>query len=295
MFLNSVYLIPGCGSSEKIDPVYLQEVEDWHARRFASLTKPDSWLSLAGLFWLKEGENSFGGSESNQIQFPSDKAPSEMGRFLLKDGIVSVKINKGISVFHNDKKIETMPMVNDSKGEPTTLTHGSLSWYIIKRGDRFGIRLKDSESSQLKEFKGIERFPVNPSWKIIAKYTPYNTPRIIEIPNVLGTVDKNPSPGQLLFEKDRQSYTLDPIADPNDKRWFIIFSDQTSGVESYGAGRFLYIDAPAEDGSAIIDFNLAYNPPCAFTPYATCPLPPEQNHLTVRVTAGEKSYHGYEH
>lgn len=290
-----IHLIPGCNSSEKIDPAYLQKVEDWHARRITSLTKPDSWLSLAGLFWLKEGENSFGGSESNRIQFPVDKAPPQMGTFFLTDGIVSVRINSGVSVFHDDKKIVTMTMTKDSDGSPTILTHASLSWYIIKRGEKLGVRLKDSENYQLKNFSGIDRFPVNSKWKIRAKFEAYEKLRTIEIPNVLGAISSKPSPGKLIFEFDGRSYSLDPLAEPDDKRWFIIFSDQTSGVETYGAGRFLYIDAPGEDGTAIIDFNLAYNPPCVFTPYATCSLPPEQNHLSLRVTAGEKNYQGYEH
>jgi uncharacterized protein (DUF1684 family) len=289
------HFIPGCTISEKIDPVYLQEVEAWHARRIASLTKPDSWLSLAGLFWLKEGENSFGGSESNQIQFPVEKAPPQMGAFFLRDGIVSVQIKSSISVFYDGKKVETMTMTKDSDGNPTILTYGSLSWYIIKRGEKLGIRLKDSENHQLKNFSGIDRFPVNSKWTIRAKFDAYEIPRTIEIPDVLGAISSEPSPGKLIFELDGRSYSLDPIANPDDKRWFIIFSDQTSGEETYGPGRFLYIDAPREDGTAIIDFNLAYNPPCAFTPYATCPLPPEQNHLSVRIMAGEKNYQGYDH
>lgn len=295
MILYLINLIPGCTNSEKIDPVYLQEVDDWHARRLTSLTKPDSWLSLAGLFWLKEGENSFGGSDLNRIKFPPDKAPAEMGQFFLREGVVSVQVKNGISVFHDDKIVKTMTMVNDSEGAATILTYGSLSWYIIKRGEKLGIRLKDSENRQLKNFSGIDRFPVNPKWKIIAKFEEYETPHTIEIPNILGTVSDDPSPGKLRFELDGQSYSLDPIADPDDKRWFIIFSDQTSGEETYGAGRFLYIDAPTEDRIAIIDFNKAYNPPCAFTPFAICQLPPEQNHLALRVTAGEKNYHGYDH
>ncbi|MCK4894736.1 MAG: DUF1684 domain-containing protein [Calditrichia bacterium] len=290
-----VFIPLACSSSEKIDPVYLQEVDDWHARRLASLTKPDSWLSLAGLFWLKEGENSFGGSDLNRIKFPPDKAPAEMGQFFHREGVVSVQVKNGISVFHDGKIVKTMTMVNDSEGTPTILKYGSLSWYIIKRSEKLGIRLKDSENRQLKNFSGIDRFPVNPKWKIIAKFEEYETPRTIEIPNILGTVSDDPSPGKLIFEFDGQSYSLDPIADPDDKRWFIIFSDQTSGEETYGAGRFLYIDAPVEDGTAIIDFNKAYNPPCVFTPYATCQLPPEQNHLALHVTAGEKNYHGYDH
>jgi uncharacterized protein (DUF1684 family) len=295
IILCLLLLIPGCQHAEKIDPVYLQEVEEWHSKRIASLTKPNSWLSLAGLFWLKKGINSFGGSQSNHIQFPPDKTSPEIGQFRLQDGIVSVQINDGILVYHDDKIIQSMILKDDSQGEPTILNHNSLSWYIIKRGERLGVRLKDSESPQLKNFTGIDRFPVNPKWRTTARFVAYQTPQTIEVPNVLGTVAEDPTPGMLQFMMDGESFSLNPIAGLGDKRWFIIFSDQTSGEETYGAGRFLYIDAPAEDGTAIIDFNLAYNPPCVFTPFATCPLPPEQNHLSLRITAGEKVYHGYDH
>jgi uncharacterized protein (DUF1684 family) len=288
-------LLTGCTSTQNIDPAYHQEVEDWHAKRIASLSKSDGWLSLAGLYWLKEGKNTFGASASNQINFPANKSPKIIGYFLLRDGNVSVQIKDGISVYHNGNKIKTMSMLDDSEGPPSVLTHGSLSWYILKRGDRYGVRLKDSDNSQIKNFKGIERFPVNPKWKIKAQFQAYDKPQTIEIPNVLGSISNDPSPGKLRFELDGQKYSLDPIADPDDKRWFIIFSDKSSGEDTYGAGRFLYIDAPGEDGTTIIDFNKAYNPPCAFTPYATCPLPPEQNHLAIAVKAGEKNYHGYDH
>ena len=188
-----------------------------------------------------------------------------------------------------------MTLKDDREGTPDVLRYGSLSWYIIKRGDRYGVRLKDSESDLLKNFEGIERFPVDPDWRVTAIFQPYDSVKSIEVPNILGTIGQDPSPGKLVFQIKGNTYSLDPIAAPEDKRWFIIFSDVTSGEETYGAGRFLYIDAPGEDQTAILDFNKSYNPPCAFTPYATCPLPPEQNHLTLRVTAGEKNFQGYAH
>lgn len=295
IFICMEVLILGCSNTEKSDPVYLQEVEAWHARRITSLKKPDGWLSLRGLFWLKEGRNSFGASEQNRIKFPPEMTPEEMGWFILQENSVSVQIKDGIPVYFNDHEISTMTLKDDSEGEPDILRYGSLSWHIIKRGDRYGVRLKDSESKLLKNFTGIERFPVDPAWRVTATFQAYDSPKVIEVPNILGTISEDPSPGKLIFTIRGQSYSLDPIADPEDKRWFIIFSDATSGEETYGAGRFLYIDAPAEDNTAIIDFNKSYNPPCAFTPYATCPLPPEQNHLNLRVEAGEKNFQGYKH
>ena len=290
-----IIAMAGCSNNKPVDREYLQEIEEWHERRINSLKESDSWLSLAGLFWLKEGENSFGSSQENQLKFPSGKCPAEMGRFLLQDSSVSVQINENVAVFYNDQKISTMTLKDDSQGAPDVLRYGSLSWYIIQRGNRYGVRLKDSESDLLKNFKGIERFPVDPDWRVTANFLPYDSVKIIEVPNILGTIGKDPSPGKLVFQINGQNYALDPIAAPEDKRWFIIFSDATSGEETYGAGRFLYIDAPGDNQTAIIDFNKSYNPPCAFTPYATCPLPPEQNHLALRVTAGEKNYQGYAH
>jgi uncharacterized protein (DUF1684 family) len=183
----------------------------------------------------------------------------------------------------------------DATGEPTQLRYQSLLWYVIKRGERYAIRLKDSQSESLLNFSGIETFPIQSKWRVTARFTAYYPPRTIEVPNVLGTIVESPSPGKLSFTLENQEYSLDPIADPEDKRWFIIFGDNTNGEETYGAGRYLYIDAPGEDGTTIIDFNKAYNPPCVFTPYATCSLPPDQNFLELRLTAGEKYYHGYDH
>ena len=180
-------------------------------------------------------------------------------------------------------------MQNDLSGNPTVLTLGSLKWFIIKRGeDKYGVRVRDLRASLLENFKGIDTFPINEDWKIIAKYEPYNPPKIISIPSIIGTVDQDTARGSLVFEVNGEKYKLDPIKEGNE--FFIIFADETSGKETYGAGRFLYADMPDSLGNVILDFNKAYNPPCSFTKYATCPLPPKQNYLHLSVTAGEKNY-----
>lgn len=223
IFICMEVLILGCSNTEKSDPVYLQEVEAWHARRITSLKKSDGWLSLRGLFWLKEGKNSFGASEQNRIKFPPEMTPEEMGWFILQENSVSVEIKDGIPVYFNDHEISRMTLKDDSEGEPDILRYRSLSWHIIKRGDRYGVRLKDSESKLLRNFTGIERFPVDPAWRVTATFQAYDSPKVIEVPNILGTISEDPSPGKLIFTIKGQSYSLDPIADPEDKRWFIIF------------------------------------------------------------------------
>lgn len=277
------------------DAAYVAEIERWHQQRIKSLTGQTGWLNLAGLFWLTEGSNSFGTAKTNAIVFPSGKAPARMGWFVLKDGVVSVRIRPGVDVRCQGKPVRFMTLRSDADGQPTILTHGSLSWFVIKREKEFAIRLRDSRHPHLRAFKGIERFPVNASWRIEGVFEPYHPAKTIPIPTVLGTTTQEPSPGALVFQLQGGTYRLDVIARPDDEQLFVIFADQTNGEETYGAGRFLYVDRPDKDGKVIIDFNKAHNPPCAFTPYATCPLPPEQNRLPLKVTAGEKTYEGVDH
>lgn len=270
---------------------YTDEVKKWHDERIKSLKKEDGWLSLSGLFWLKEGENSFGTASSNDIVFPHDMAPDFIGWFILDNGQVSVRIKSGIQVFHNDTLVTEMLLQSDEEGDPTKLTYGSLSWYVIKRGSKFGIRLKDSENPKIVMFEGIERYPVSPEWNIKAEFLPYDPPKKVTLPTVLGTVSEEVCPGALEFRIDGQTYSMDPIGNlDDDEEFFILFADQTNGIETYGAGRYLLVKKPDEEGITYIDFNKAYNPPCAFTKFATCPLPPFQNRLPINITAGEKTY-----
>jgi uncharacterized protein (DUF1684 family) len=183
-----------------------------------------------------------------------------------------------------------MTMRNDMAGDPTKLALGTLSWTIIKRGERYGVRLRDHEHPMLKSFDGIETFPIDSTWRIEAIFELNNPSKIIAIPTVLNTITEEPSPGAFVFNINGKPYRLDATGKMTDKELFLIFGDQTNGKETYGAGRFLYVPTPDANGKTMIDFNKAYNPPCAFTEYATCPLPPEQNKLPVRITAGEKNY-----
>ena len=263
---------------------YLSEIEAWHSKRNASLSKPDSWLALAGLFWLQEGDNHFGSDPENDLVFPGDGVPARMGILHLKADSVTLKPLTEIQ--YDSSIVGEIGLDKDISGAPTVLEWGSLSWYAIQRGDRIGIRLKDSQHPNLIDFKGTELFPVEPSWRIPAELIPVDSGTTIDIINVLGDTTPNRVPGILEFSIEGQKYRLTPLADPGDKKWFIIFGDATNGIETYGAGRFLVIPAADENGRTLIDFNRS----CAFSPYATCPLPPEENILSVEIRAGEKNY-----
>jgi uncharacterized protein (DUF1684 family) len=193
----------------------------------------------------------------------------------------------GVSV--DGKPVTSQALRSDADGDQTLLTLGSLSFYVIQRGDRVGVRVKDSQSEARKDFHGIESFPIDPKWRVEARLEPYDPPKSIPVPNVLGSVEPGECPGALVFQINGKTYRLDPILEKGERDLFVIFADRTNGTQTYGAGRFLYASPPI-DGRTTLDFNKAYNPPCVFTLYATCPLPPPQNRLPIRVEAGEKAY-----
>jgi len=279
-----------CSSLSEKDKQYIQQINEWHTKRVERLKEKDSWLSLAGLYWLNEGENSFGSDKSNDIVFPKGKAADFMGWFDLNNGEVKIRLKPGVNITSNDQPITEMILQNDNTKAPTILKYKSLSWFVIKRQDKYGIRLKDSEHPEFERFAGVDRFDVCPDWKIPANFIPYDPAKTIEIPTVLGTIVKDQSPGYLQFEINGEIHQLDPMGKITSKNLFLIFADKTNGEETYGAGRFLSVKFPHPDSTIYIDFNKAYNPPCAFTKYATCPLPPKDNQLKIEVTAGEKNY-----
>ena len=295
--LTSLFLLPiiyslisvSCQEDlvQNADPAYLSEIEQWHAKRIGNLKKENSWLNLVGLFWLKPGENKFGSANDNDIVFPN-KAPKYIGSFILVDTVVTIKVLPGNKVLFNDLEVKEMLMQNDLSEVPSTLKLDSFRWFIIKRGEKYGVRLRDLEAPLVKEFKSIERFAVNKNWRIEAAFVAYDPPKKIIVPNILGDSDEEVITGKLVFKVEDKEFSLDPI-DSGD-RLFIIFADETNGESTYGAGRFLYTDKPDSIGKVIVDFSKAYNPPCVFTKFATCPLPPEQNRLAIKITAGEKNF-----
>ncbi len=284
-------LIAACQLSNN-EPIaseeYKKEINDWDKKRIKNLKKETGWLNLVGLYWLKEGENTFGSDKTNDLVFPENKAAQFLGKIIKKDSIITTIVNRNVNILFDDKPISMKEMKADASGDPTILKHQSLRWFIIKRGDKYGIRLRDLEVELVQNFEGIERFPLNESWKLNARFEKYDSPKKIMIPTILGTVEERISPGKLVFNIDDKEYRLTPTS--AGKRLFIVFADLTSGEETYGAGRFLYVDGPDSNNNVVLDFNKAYNPPCTFTKYATCPLPPEENKVRVRITAGEKNY-----
>jgi len=267
---------------------YQQEIESWHTKRIQNLKAANGWLNLVGLYWLDEGENSFGSGLNNKLVFPQGNIPEEAGIFVRSGTTVKLIVLNNAAIKVNDKPVTEAVIFDKDSIRAPVVSYGSLRWTIIRRDDKIGIRLRDLESPQATDFKDIDRYAVDTTWKIPATLQAEEAPRTIAIKNILGQTNQQKTPGKLVFSIHNKQYTLDALEEGDEL--FIIFADETSGKTTYPSGRFLSVKKPAADGSTIIDFNKAYNPPCAFTDYATCPLPPRQNVLPVAITAGEKNY-----
>ena len=271
---------------------YHHEIEQWKLQRLNSLKSENGWLNLVGLFWLEEGKNSFGTASSNNIVFPKKSIPSKAGYFIVKNQIVLLYPAKGVNIKVNNQLAKPGNIIfSKDTAKPTLLSFGSFHWAIIKREDKIGIRLRDFNSSLVKSYKGADRFPTDSNWRFEAILTEPLLASTIPIVNVLGQTVQMKFLGKLVFTINKQIYSLDAVEEEG--QLFVIFADDTNNKESYGAGRFLYALKPDSFGKTIIDFNKAFNPPCAFTPFATCPLPPKQNRLNIAIRAGEKNYKVY--
>jgi uncharacterized protein len=282
----SVNFMP-IGMKRTDDSTYVKELRAWHQKRMESLKSESGWLNLSGLFWLKEGQNTFGTDKKNNIVFP--KGAAMMGQFTLDKGEVTVEIDPKAEVLVNKKPISLLKVFPSEKN--LVMQSGSLRWFIIKRGDKYGIRLRDLESETVTHFKDVETYPIDETWRVKAKLITSAMGKTVDITDVLGNTAPQASPGSLVFKIKDKTYSLDALSEGNEL--FIIFADDTNGKETYGAGRFLYANKPDATGYVYLDFNKAINPPCAFTPYATCPLPPKQNKLGLSVVVGEKNYGGH--
>jgi uncharacterized protein (DUF1684 family) len=278
---------------KNIDPnVYAREIARWQTQRLAELKGDDGWLTLIGLFWLKEGDNKLGSDAANDIVLPHGKIGAQRGVFVLQGGVVRFEapLKSGFTV--EGKPVTHLELKSDDDGSPTVLQLGSLSFQIIKRGDKLGLRVKDKDNPDRINFQGTQFYPADLKWRIDAHFEPYNPPKAVPITNVLGMESGERSPGAVKFEVDGHSFQLDAITEKGESRYFMIIADKTRGKETYPAGRYLYVDPPDSSGRIVIDFNKAYSPPCAFTKFATCPLPPRQNRLPFTIEAGEK-YSGH--
>jgi uncharacterized protein len=273
----------------KIDAAaYAQEIEQYRTARLAELKSDSGYLSLIGLFWLKEGENKFGSDPANEIILPKEKVSRVAGVFVLKNGVVRLEAPANSNITASDKPVTSLELKSDVDDKPTVLQLGSLSLQIIKRGEKLGVRVKDKDNPARTNFSGIESYPTDQKWRLEARFEAYNPPKKMPIVNILNMESSEESPGSVAFEVEGKPYRLDAIKEKGEPKLFMIFADNTTGKETYPAGRYLYVDPPDTAGKMIIDFNKAYSPPCAFTKFATCPLPPKQNRLPFAIEAGEK-------
>jgi uncharacterized protein (DUF1684 family) len=267
---------------------YRREVEQWREDHQRKLAADDGWLTVVGLDWLKEGDNRVGADPTSEVALPPGSAPQKVATISLRAGRVVLHPTPGVALTLNGKPATETALREDDD----ILAINRLRFYLIRRGDRAGIRLKDNDSAARKHFQGLSWYPVDPAWRIQAKYTAWDKPHSLAFHNTIGQEESEPSPGYVTFQKDGREFRMEPTLD--DGQLFFVIRDQTSGKTTYGASRFLYTEQP-KDGVVTLDFNKAENPPCAFTDFATCPLPPPQNRLALAITAGEKKYAGSAH
>ncbi|MBI4428987.1 MAG: DUF1684 domain-containing protein [Ignavibacteriales bacterium] len=252
-----------------------EEVRAWHERRTRNLHRDYGWLTLIALEWLRQGPNHLSG----------------VGTLTLTNDSLFFRTEKNVNATLNDEPFSEGPLIPEGQNvRPDTVRIASRTFVVIERAGRFAVRMWDKNAKTRKEFGGIERFPIDLKWRFEARWEAYNPPKQIKVPTVIPDYEQDyPVPGVAIFTFAGKRYRLEPVLEEPDGDYFFIFGDKTNGRETYGAGRFLYAK-PAKDGKVIIDFNKAYNPPCAFTEYATCPLPPPGNKLPISVEAGEKNY-----
>ena len=273
-----------------VDPAYQQSFEKWKGDLVEDLKQ--EWLPLAGLFWLKPGENSFGTDAKNAIVFP--KGPAHAGSFNLQGQVVTVKFAPGVNAVIAGKPATTAQLQPDTADDPTVVELGNLRFHVIIRGERVGIRLKDLDSDAVRQFRGAQFFPLDLSYRVTASFLPSDGKQTVDVPNVLGDVSPTPIAGTAVFKLNGQELRLTDLGGDAAKGLFFVFSDPTSKTDTYPGGRFLKT-GPVTNGTVVLDFNRAYNPPCAVTPYATCPLAPKENRLSVAIPAGEEYDHKHGH
>ena len=284
----------GCSPKKELTEAekaaYRDEIDRWHVERLEKVKAPNGWLNLVGLYWLEPGINTFGSDPGNNIVFPAGRIAGQAGYFKLDGNVVTLFASADAAIRLNGQAIKNEVVYHPDSSNALTLESGSLRWNIIRRESKLGIRLRDHSAALVHHFKGVDRFPVDPLYRVEAVLEPADSSSQVSITNVLGQTYQRPSPGVLVFTLEGQEQKLTPILEGNGEELFIIFADATSSKETYGGGRFLYAKRPGPDGKVTLDFNKAYNPPCVFTPYATCPLPPAQNVLPLAIHAGEKNY-----
>jgi uncharacterized protein (DUF1684 family) len=269
---------------------YEREIARWRGSRLARLTSPRGWLTLVGLEWLAEGANTIGSDRSNRVVLPS--GPARIGVIDLRDGAATAQFDPVSGVTAGGEPVGELRLQDDAHGEPTLLDLGTLTFFVVSREGQLAVRIRDRDSAVRREFAGLEYYPVDRAWRIEARFEPHDPPKAMPVPTVLGRDETYRMPGALSFEIDGAGAQLEAFLETPATDLFIVFGDRTNGEETYGGGRYLHADFADDRGIVVLDFNKAYNPPCVFTPFATCALPLPENRLPIRVEAGEKSYRG---
>jgi uncharacterized protein len=272
----------------------------WRTQHAADLQKPDGWLSLIGLEWLQPGETSIGSAQENRIHLPNT-FPAHVAILQLENDAVTLAppnagFPSGLQIDGAPAKQQALRADQDKDKLNSHVTIGTLNFYVIKRGDKFALRIKDAKSPSLLEFHGLKWFEPNPAYRVTAKWTPYVPAKNVSLLTLVGTEYSEPVPGFAEFMLQGKTYRLEPVLeDPNNPKLFFIIKDTTSAETTYPACRFLYTTFPShgvdQPGELLLDFNHLENPPCAYTPYATCPLPPAGNRLAIALPVGEQRYH----
>jgi len=265
---------------------YTASIKHFDSLRVKALTEQNGWLNLAGLYWLKPGDNTFGSAVNNTLVFKHKNMPASLGKFKVVGSRVSFEFNKAVTNFPSDYS-EEMVLFDLSNKTDTSIYFKQFVWSVIIREDKIGVRFRDLKNPALIAFKGNKRFAIHEKWNLPAKLLPPN-PSGLFVTNVLGQTTAQDYAGKISFEYQGKNYVLDAINEgPGDL--FVVFGDATNGINTYHTGRFMYVSRPDSNGNTFIDFNKSFNPPCAYTPFATCPIPPRQNILPFKVTAGELS------
>jgi uncharacterized protein (DUF1684 family) len=262
----------------------------WQRKRTESIGGTNGWATLVGLHWLAEGVNTAGAAPGHDVVFPVGRAPAEVGRFVRRGKSVEFFAASGVPVQLAGRPTMAAALHGDENGEPSVLSVGGLRIFVVIRGERVGLRVKDAEAPTRRHFRGLDWFPYDPAQRVVAKFVPYRPAKRQAMLDVTGAATEEVCPGALVFTLAGQELRLDALEDREAGDLFLLFRDATSGKATYGSGRYLHTPLPDSAGNVVLDFNFAYNPPCAFTGFATCQLPPRQNWLPVEIRAGEKRY-----
>lgn len=272
------------------EAAYIESIEQWQHDRLEGLKAKDGWLNLAGIYWLKKGEQSFGSDPSNDIVFP-EKADAFIGTITLNDDVAHIKVKDEAELYYENERVGELDLSYNSSGKPSYITHGDLAWYIMKRHKSLAIRLRDYKNPAIEALDHIPSYAIDPDYVVEATLQPFDGPRTITVNTPFQDYTQDyQCPGELHFKIKGEKLKLLPFT--SGEGYFIIISDETSALDTYGGGRFMYT-YPDSTGRIILDFNKAYNPPCAVTPFAACPMPPPENHLGVKIEAGEKTLEGH--